>query len=247
MSLSALALCGLGLLAPAWGAGPRVAVVIDDMGLNYPKTPADAEWMAIDWPITFAVMPESPRTKAAAREVKAAGHELIIHFPIDPFLFGKAYEFPKAAARPQDVEKVRRLLEKSCRDIPGAAGLNNHQSFKATKNRPLMDALMKELKPKGLYFLDSRVSPKTVAWEAARGAGLRSVVNNVFLEEPGHYNDRAWCVRILRRAAALARKRGSAVAIGHHYFRGTLDCLKGEVPRLRAEGVEFVFASALAR
>src|SRR2546423_1474422 len=46
---------------------PRLAVVIDDFGLTYKKNVPDESWMAIRWPVTFAVMPESPRTKEAAK------------------------------------------------------------------------------------------------------------------------------------------------------------------------------------
>ena len=238
-----LILAGLAFAAES-PSRPRIAVVIDDFGLTYPKNAKDDEWMALDFPITFAVMPESPRTKKAARAVKAAGHELIIHFPFDPFL---TLDLPKDRASPSDLDKVGKLLAKSLRDIPGAAGLNNHRSYKATANRPLMAAFMGELKGKGLYFLDSHVSSKSVACDEARKTGLRAAVNALFLEEPGHYNDRDFCVRMLRRAASWARKNGSVVVIGHHYYRGTFSCVKEEVPRLKAEGFDFVFASALAK
>ena len=239
----------LGLLAAPTFSGepsgrPRIAVVIDDFGLTYPKNAKDEEWMALDFPITFAVMPESPRTKKAALATKAAGHELIIHFPFDPFL---KLELPKDLVSSSDLSQVRKLLAKSFAEIPGAAGLNNHRSYKATANRPLMAAFMGELKGKGLYFLDSHVSSKSVACDEARKTGLRAAVNALFLEEPGHYNDRDFCVRMLRRAASWARKNGSVVVIGHHYYRGTFSCVKEEVPRLKAEGFDFVFASALAK
>lgn len=231
----------LGAAAPQ---APRVAIVIDDFGLNYRQTPPDQDWLGLGVPLTCAVMPESPRTKAAAAAVKAGGQELIIHFPFDPFL---SLKLPKDRVEPEDVERVRKLLEKSLKDIPGPAGLNTHRSYQATRNRPLMEIFMAELKGRVGYFLDSHVSPKSVAYDEARRAGLKAAVNDLFLEAPGHYNDAAFCGRILRQAAARARKRGSAVVIGHHYYRGTFECLKAEVPKLQAEGIEFVHASALAR
>jgi polysaccharide deacetylase 2 family uncharacterized protein YibQ len=106
---------------------------------------------------------------------------------------------------------------------------------------------MQEIKGKGLYFLDSHVSPKSVAGEEARQAGLRVAVNQMFLESPPHYNNKSFCQKVMRQIAAMARKRGSAVVIGHHYFYGTYECLKEEVPKLQAEGFEFVFASDLAK
>ena len=53
--------------------------------------------------------------------------------------------------------------------------------------------------------------------------------------------------RTIEDFVAYARRKGSVVAIGHHYFRSTFDCLKEEMPKYEKEGVEFVRASALAR
>jgi polysaccharide deacetylase 2 family uncharacterized protein YibQ len=225
-------------------AAPRIAVVIDDFGLNYRTTPPDAEWIGLGFPITCAVMPESPRTRQAAEAIKAGGKEVIIHFPFDPFL---SLELPKDGVSPRDTERVGALLDKSLKQIPQAAGLNTHRSYKATMNRPLMDSFLNRLKGKVGYFLDSRAAPKSVAYDMAREKGIPAAANDIFLEEPGHYNDAVFCGRIMRRVAAMARKRGSAVVIGHHYYRGTLACLKTEVPKLQAQGFSFVFASALAR
>lgn len=228
---------------PAAGA-PRVAVVIDDFGLNYKKTPADEEWMALPGPMTFAVMPESPRTKKVSPLVSsAASKELMIHYPFDPF---QSLAISKDSVDPEDALKVAALLDTARRQIPGAKGLNNHRSYKATKNRPLMNAFMAQLKPTGLYFLDSAVSKTSVAHAEAAAAGIPAASNNVFLDT-AELHTQAFCAKMLRQAVAIARKRGSAIAIGHHYYRTTFDCLKEEMPKHEKEGVEFVFASALAR
>lgn len=233
------------MCAAAWAqeSKPKIAVVIDDFGLTYPKNVPDAAWMKVDFPITYAVMPESPRTARAAKETVENGHELIIHFPFDPFL---SLKLSKDGALPEDVEKVRQLLEKSLKQIPNSVGLNNHRSYRATQNRPLMAEFMKLWKSQGRYFLDSKVSPKSVAYEEARKAKIPSAVNVIFIDE-AKIHDKQFCIRMLRRAAAYARKHGSVIVIGHHYFHGTYEGLMEEVPRLKSEGFEFTFASALVR
>ncbi|HVA66685.1 MAG TPA: divergent polysaccharide deacetylase family protein [Elusimicrobiota bacterium] len=223
---------------------PEIAVVIDDFGLTYKKNPPDNEWMKIKWPITFSDMPESPRTAQAARETIEYGHQLLIHFPFDPFL---RLELPADRVDPNDLRQVKALLAKARKEIPGAVGLNNHRSTRATMNRPLMAAFMRLLKPTGLFFLDSHVSSKTVAYAEAKKAGLRAADNFVFLEEPGHYNDEAFAESMIRFAARHARKTGRVVLIGHHYFRGTYEALMKEEPLLKAQGFDFVFASQIAR
>ena len=241
LCLSILWAPAFALKAPA--AKPKIAVVIDDFGLTYKRNPPDSQWMDIKWPITFSVMPESPRTAQAAKQTLAHGHQLLIHFPFDPFL---RLSLPKDRVNPNDLKEVKALFAKARREIPGAAGLNNHRSTHATMNRPLMAAFMKILKPTGLFFLDSHVSSKTVAYAEAKKAGVRAADNFVFLEEPGHYNDEAFAERMIRFAARHARKTGSVVLIGHHYFRGTYAALMKEEPLLKARGFDFVFASQVA-
>lgn len=232
------------LAVPAGAASPRVAVVIDDFGLNYKKTPPDEEWMELPSTMTFAVMPESPRTKKAAALTSAAKNkELIIHYPFDPF---QSLKLVKDAADPEDVAKVKKLLAKALKDIPNPKGLNNHRSYKGTKNAPLMKAFMAELKPTGLYFLDSKVSEKSVAYAEAKAAGIPAAMNFIFLDT-AELHTQAFCEKMLKQAVAHARKKGSAIAIGHHYFRSTFDCLKTELPKYEKEGVEFVRGSELAR
>jgi polysaccharide deacetylase 2 family uncharacterized protein YibQ len=222
-------------------SAPEIAVVIDDFGLTLKTNPPDEKWMAITWPITFADMPDSPRTAEAARQTKAAGHELIIHFPFDPFL---KLDLNKDAASLSDIDKVRKFWERAQKQVPGAVGVNNHRSLRGTQNRPLMDVFMQMVKPTGFYFIDSHVSSTTVAYYAAQAAGVRSAKNYTFLEDegPGHHK-KAFAIQMLRRAAAYAKKHGKVLVIGHHYFYGTYEALTEEVPKLQAEGFRFVFAS----
>lgn len=241
-----LAVCLLApVSAPAYAAAPQVAVVIDDFGLNYKKTPPDEEWLALPSTMTFAVMPESPRTKKIAPMTLAATtpKELIIHYPFDPF---QSLKLAKDRVDPEDVEKTRKLLEKAMKQIPGAKGLNNHRSYRGTQNRPLMNAFMAQLKPTGMYFIDSKVSEKSVAYAEAKAAGIPSAMNYIFLDT-AELHTQAFCAKGLKTAVAHARKTGSAIAIGHHYFRTTFDCLKEEMPKYEKEGIEFVRGSTLAR
>ena len=242
LALLLLAPCLAAAQAPA--AKPRVAVVIDDFGLNYKKTPPDEEWQKANIPLTWAVMPESPRTAKAAAAAVEGKAELIIHFPFDPFISG--LKLPKEAADPEDVKKVAALLAQAFKQIPGPVGLNNHRSYRATQNAPLMAAFMKLYKPKGLYFLDSKVAPKTKAYAEAKAAGVPAALNWIFLDT-AELHTQDFCAKMLEQAVAHARKTGEAVVIGHHYFRTTLDCVNEEGPRHAADGVEFVHASALAR
>jgi hypothetical protein len=86
----------------------------------------------------------------------------------------------------------------------------------------------------GLYFLDSRTSPRSVAHAQALVAGLNSISRDIFLDnEPNPESIRLQ----LNIWLAKARERGSAIAIGHPYPH-TIDVLKAQLPA--ADG-EFYF------
>jgi polysaccharide deacetylase 2 family uncharacterized protein YibQ len=220
----------------------KLAIVIDDFGFDYPTTPDDAEWWALPFPFTAAVMPESRYTKRAAEGAKKSGHPILLHFPFDPFL---PLKLPKDAVLPADAEKVSALLEKGLKQVPDAVGVNNHRSYKGTMNQPMMAWFMPKVKEKGLFFLDSRVSGKTVAYAEAKKAGVKTAINDFFLEEPKTGEE--FCRKWLKTGAALAKRRGTAIIIGHHYYRTTLECLKKGAPELAKQGVDLVPVSELVK
>jgi len=222
---------------------PRIAVIIDDMGLTYKDNPPDEDWLTLPFPLTFSVMPRSPRTRTAAKAAEAAGHEVMLHFPFDPFL---KLILPEKATSSEDLEKIAALLEEALAAVPQAKGVDPHRSFRAVHNRPVMRWFMGELKKRGLYFVDARIAPKMLAYEEAMRAGLRTATSRAFLDEPGR-TDKAFCTKWLRIAASHARRTGTAVVIGHHYHQGTLDCLREEVPALQEQGITFVHASHIVR
>jgi len=126
--------------------------------------------------------------------------------------------------------------------VSGACGINNHMGSRATANRPTMDAVMAAVSGAGLFFLDSRTTPDTVAEDAARSAGIPALRRDVFLDvvaEPAAVRG------ALRAAAARAVAQGHAVAIGHVH-PATIETLLRELPLL-LDGVILVRPSQLAR
>jgi polysaccharide deacetylase 2 family uncharacterized protein YibQ len=125
--------------------------------------------------------------------------------------------------------------------VPGALGVNNHMGSQLSADRRSMDLVLGELARHGLYFLDSRTSPDTVAYRTALGLGMAAAERQVFLDpdpDPEAIAGQFW------RLLNLARQRGSAIAIGHPY-PSTLEVLRREIPAARALGYEFVPVSYL--
>jgi polysaccharide deacetylase 2 family uncharacterized protein YibQ len=89
---------------------------------------------------------------------------------------------------------------------------------------------------RGLFFLDSRTTPESVAFATARELGVPALERQVFLDDDlAPEAIRAEFARLL----ALADDRGEAIAIGHPH-PATLAILGEEVPRAKAAGIRFV-------
>lgn len=96
--------------------------------------------------------------------------------------------------------------------VPGAIGVNNHMGSKGTADRRVMRAILEVVRERGLFFLDSVTTPESVAGPVAAEVGVRIAARKVFLDNV----DEEEAIRgQVRRLIALARARGTAIAIGH--------------------------------
>ena len=209
---------------------PAVAVIVDDLGFSLE---AAKRLASIPIPVTWAIIPYQRFSQATARIAGDHGIPFLVHMPME----AKGYPgHPKALVRAgMDPGAVRAAVRNALWSLPGAAGLNNHQGSRATEDQRAMGGVMLELKAEGLFFVDSRTSGGSVAYNVALEKGLPAARNRFFLD---HYDEESFLREQFRKTFARARKNGGAVAICHAR-PGTLDFL----PKLRnmtPEDVEFV-------
>ena len=219
------------------------AICIDDLGFSLQTA---RRVVALPCRLTCAIIPFTPHARAVAGLAAAHGKEVFIHMPMSsPFRVPEVPEYAIMLRPGMDRATITSCLDRAFQEVPNAVGLNNHEGSLATEDPTLMALVMEVLKPRNVVFLDSGTTEKTVAWMAARDGGLRWMRRNVFLDaDPRSLQaTEDEFARLIR----LARARGQALAIGHHQFPTTLDVLERRIPEAQKQGVEFVFASALAR
>lgn len=225
---------------------PKVAVVIDDCGYDLALMKRFAR---LRIPITFAVIPHLPHSEASAVEAWSAGKEVILHQPMEPEGYGAGPDPGKGALlRGMGREQVARIVRENLESIPHVSGLNNHMGSAATADSELMTFVvgavtrLREGNP-GLYFLDSRTSAASVAYDTARRSGLRTAVRSVFLD----HDESLGAVRAqLEELLARADQEGEAIGIGH-VKPATFTALEALSASLGTDEYDFVFASELAR
>lgn len=219
----------------------RAAVIIDDMGYSLE---AVAEICKLGRPVTIAVLPLSPLAKETARRARACGLEVILHLPLESVNNYEGVNGGDGFIRSGMSEvQVRTTIDSLLSYVPGVAGVNSHMGSKVTADGPTMRTVLAALKERGLFFIDSRTSGRSLAYGLALGMKVPAGYRDVFLDSDGANSDvKAQFVEFLR----LARRKDGAIAIGHP-FPNTLGALKDLLPLLEIYNVELVPSSRIVR
>ncbi|VFQ43585.1 divergent polysaccharide deacetylase family protein [Desulfoluna butyratoxydans] len=188
---------------------PTLVLIIDDIGYS---ESAAYDLMALDSNITLSILPGSPHGKDIAGAARKKGMELMLHQPMEPNEYPRVDPGPGALFEAMDPDQLLQTLEANLTAYPGVKGVNNHMGSRLTSLSPQMYQVMTLLKQKGLYFIDSRTSSKTVSRSAARLMQVPFAERDVFLD---HVQSREAVVRQVKKMLAIAEKHGSAVGIGH--------------------------------
>lgn len=223
---------------------PKLAIIIDDLG--HDLTPADS-LLAFPFPVTCSVLPNLPFSTEVAEEAYRRGDEVMLHLPMESQSEGEGSEgaIPEPAELRvgMNASQVASAVNGMLETVPHAAGVNNHQGSRATRDPALMRTLMPALRERSLFFIDSRTTAATIAYDTAKSSGVRAASRKVFLDDTA---TRKAILAQLDLAARDARRDGSAIAIGHPH-PATIAALSEGVPKLEAHGVRLVFASELVR
>jgi polysaccharide deacetylase 2 family uncharacterized protein YibQ len=105
-----------------------------------------------------------------------------------------------------------------------------------------METIFGELRSRGLYFLDSLTSEKSVCGRIAARMGVRYAARDIFLDNS---TDEDCIRRQVLSMRKLAFRTGRVIAICHDR-KNTIEVLSGMMPELERDGIRFVRASALA-
>jgi uncharacterized protein len=222
---------------PSRPVASRLAIILDDVGGD--SASVDAIF-ALHYPLTLSVLPNHPHSSEIAQEAHRRGYQVMLHLPMESVANETAESFE---LRPgMSSAEISSELNSMLRTVPYAAGVNNHQGSRATSDLNLMGELMPLLHARHLFFIDSRTTATTVAYDAAQAAKVPCAFRNVpFLDD---VRETAAIRHQLEIAAYDALEKGRAVAIGHPH-PATLRALAEFLPHTESQGVRLVHASEL--
>jgi polysaccharide deacetylase 2 family uncharacterized protein YibQ len=216
----------------------RAAIVIDDMGQDLD---AARKLLALDYPLTFSVLPYLRYTQITAQEAHRNGHEVMLHLPMEPEPGAHVAPGQGAILIGMGAAQVERVVQNDLAAVPYASGVNNHMGSRATQDAALMAEVMKTLADHRLYFIDSRTTGASVALEAAHREHLPSFYRTVFLDNTETV---PYTLEQLREFRRTVEQDGVALAIGHPHST-TITALQQFLPELERTDIELVVPSQI--
>jgi polysaccharide deacetylase 2 family uncharacterized protein YibQ len=218
---------------------PAIAIVMDDLGTSARQV---ERIMALRAPIVMSFLPDGAEAPALAARARRAGHEILLHIPMEPNELDHNNPGRGALFVTDGTDKIRGSLGNSLDRFEGFVGINNHMGSRFTRDWRAMSAVLGELKSRGLMFLDSKTTLGSAGALVAQTLDLPYAVRDVFIDDSREPDAVAFQLQRLER---VSRKKGIAVAIGHPN-NVTLDALAAWLPQARARGFAIVPISYVA-
>lgn len=219
------------------GHRPRTAIIIDDLGNDLRIA---RELAGIDVPLTFAVMPGRPFSKEVAELAALFGREVLVHLPMEADS-GEDFGADRVLRVGADRDAIVQTVDQELAAVPHAIGVNNHMGSRFTSDREHMRWVLERVKQAGLFFIDSRTTPDSVACQVAAELALPCAERSLFLDD---VDDDAEIRNQLRTLLTLARVRGDVIAIGHPRA-ATIGALRAVFPEFADAHVDLVPLSAI--
>jgi polysaccharide deacetylase 2 family uncharacterized protein YibQ len=213
------------------GTHPKIAIVIDDVGVDLKGS---EKAIALPAPITLSFLPYATRLREQTSDARRAGHELILHMPMEPL--GHEDPGPGALLVDLPMRDLQGRFETALASFTGFDGVNNHMGSKFTAYADGMNMVMDELSQRHLFFFDSKTSAQSIGLKIAQEKNLPTISRDVFLDDD---QSPAIIRKQLEATEHIARHKGYAVAIGHPHA-ATMEVLPVWIKEAQARGFVLV-------
>lgn len=207
-------------------AKPSVIIILDDLGYR----PSDIAAFSLPKEVAFSILPQTPLSEHIAQKASREGRPVMLHMPMQAT--NNKFMGPLGLHTDMFPAAITFTLRKAIKSVPNAIGINNHMGSAFTGQEEAMQALMKEVKRQGLFFVDSRTTVSTKAQDVAERIGVPNASRHVFLD---HRRDKAFLTKQFKKMKQVANQTGHVVVIGHPHPE-TIAFLKQHLPDLDEEG-----------
>ncbi len=190
---------------------PLVAIIIDDIGYHRRNARIIA---SLDQHITFSILPFSPHGRELAIEIHNAGHQIMLHLPMEPVEYPTVDSGPGSLLSDMAPDQLIFQLRKNLDAVPHVAGVNNHMGSRLTSMSSKMNQIFTILKKRNLFFIDSITTGSTKCSSSASLLKISFGQRDIFLD---NIQDPEYIMGQVGQLIQKAQKNGSAIGIAHPY------------------------------
>jgi hypothetical protein len=218
---------------------PRIAILLQDLGFSQEQT--NAAIQQLPGSVTLGFTPYARRLDQWIALSRAAGHEVLLQVPMEPFDFPMSDPGPHtlltSAGSDENIERLEFLLSR----FTGYVGVYNRMGDRFTSSVESLQPVLQSIHERGLLFIDARTSGTSVAGRLANDLGLPHALNNREIDQVA---SRVEIDAKLIDLENIARQQGQALGIARAY-PVTLERLAQWATSLEEKGIDLAPVSAL--
>ncbi len=215
-----------GFYCPWVSAKSDIIIILDDLGYR----PSDIAAFSLPREVAFSILPQTPLATEIAQRAEKEGRPVMLHMPMQAT--SDKNMGPLGLTTDMLAGAITYTLRKAIKSVPNAIGVNNHMGSAFTGKASAMEALMKEIKRQGLFFVDSRTTVLSKGKEVAERFAVPNASRHVFLD---HRLDKDFLLSQFKKMKRIAKQQGEVVVIGHPHPQ-TIQFLQEYLPSLENEG-----------
>jgi hypothetical protein len=144
---------------------PRIALIVSGLGVSA-STTADAI-AKLPGPVTLGFVPYGADIASLALRARAAGHELLLQVPMEPFEYPDNDPGPQtlltSLTTEQNIDRLHWVMSR----FQGYVGLANTMGARFTASEPSFAPILHEIAQRGLIYVDDGSNPRSVAGRIA--------------------------------------------------------------------------------
>ncbi len=212
-----------------------LAVIIQGFG-SYDNALLD-EFANSDQAITFAIIPGLAHSKSVMQKALSNGHEVIIQIPMqadNP----KANPGKDAITEKMSANEIKEKMANYFKELNHAVGATQYMGSKISSNKDLMNPVLSYLQDHSLFFIDNKLTTRSIAYQTALEMNIPSGERDLFLDLPAN-SDEVLQQR-LNELRKLKDSKGKALIITHCHDKSRLDRLTQLIKEAEKMGYELI-------
>ncbi len=220
---------------------PTISIIVGGLGINRGRTNAAINELPPEITLSFA--PTTSNLQTWINRARAAGHEVLIELPMEPYDYGRESPHPQVlqvgAGRETNARRLNRVLSRA----RSYTGVMNYQGGKFATSADAAGPVFDALEQKGLAFFEDGSLSRSVFSEMAASEGVPFGKAVAWIDARPEGDEIS---KQLMRLEAEATEKGASLGMGISY-PVTIDLLKEWSTRLEAKGFVLAPASHFAR